>query len=153
MTSRGCHIEQPGALITYTFLGLFDSFGIFPPMTGKTMGHRVQAAGPATSSQPPPHLMSKASTRQDLPKSPARDLVNPKGAIPFTSDNFISSANLPKESNPFIPFLKAQDDSITKIMSLGPEGRLLGFTCLGPFCAHWAERAVVASSQCPAFPS
>ena len=96
--------------------------------------------------------MPETSTWQDLPQCPARDLVNPKGVIPFASGNVISSANLPKESNPFIPFPRAQDDSIAKIMSLGPEGRLLGFTGLGPFCAHWAERAVVASSQCPAFP-
>lgn len=143
---------DPGALIAHAFLSLFYSFGIFF-YNWADYGAKCPRCRP----WPPPPIpypcpTPKTSTWQDLPKCPARGLVNPKGVIPFASDNFISSANLPKESNPYITFLKAQDDSIAKIMSLGLEGRLLGFIRLGPFCAHCAEQAVAASPQCPAFP-
>lgn len=49
-------------------------------------------------------------------------------------DNFVSSSNLPKESNPLAILLKAQDDPTAQIMTLRPEGKLLGFThVLGHF--------------------
>lgn len=41
---------------------------------------------------------------------------------------------------------------MTKTMSLGPEGRLLGCTqVFGPFCAHWAERTGGSPITMPCF--